>query len=40
VKKIEGYAESFSKWASTEKAFEFWAERTKLFIDKAHGMQQ
>ena len=38
--KSAGFTERFSKWGSTEDAFKFWAERIKLFIDKAHGLQQ
>jgi hypothetical protein len=38
--KSAGFTERFSKWGSAEDAFKFWAERIKLFIDKAHGLQQ
>lgn len=35
-----GFTERFSKWGSTEEAFKFWAERIKLFMDRAHGVKQ
>lgn len=35
-----GFTERFSKWGSTEEAFEFWGERIKLFMDQAHGMEK
>jgi len=38
--KTAGFTERFSKWGSTEEAFEFWAERIKLFMDQAHGKKQ
>lgn len=34
------FTERFSKWGSTEEAFKFWADRIKLFLDRAHGMKQ
>jgi hypothetical protein len=38
--KSAGFTERFSKWGSTEEAFKFWADRIKLFLDRAHGMKQ
>ena len=35
-----GFRERFTKWGSTEEAFEFWAQRIKQLIDRAHGMKQ
>jgi putative nucleotidyltransferase with HDIG domain len=32
-----GLKEKFTKWGSAEDAFQFWAERIKLFMDKVHG---
>jgi putative nucleotidyltransferase with HDIG domain len=32
-----GLKEKFTKWGSAEDAFQFWAERIKLFTDGAHG---
>jgi hypothetical protein len=34
------FTERFTKWGSAEDAFKYWAERIKLFMDKAHGMKQ
>ena len=31
------FEDRFSEWGSAEEAFEFWAERVKEFLDKAHG---
>jgi hypothetical protein len=38
--KSAGFTERFSKWGSTEDAFKFWADRIKLFLDRAHGKKQ
>jgi hypothetical protein len=38
--KTAGFTERFTKWGSAEDAFGFWAERIKLFLDKAHGMEK
>ena len=35
-----GFTERFTKWGSTEEAFEYWEQRIKLFMDKAHGKTQ
>jgi hypothetical protein len=35
-----GMTERFTEWGSTEEAFKFWAERIKLFLDRAHGRKQ
>jgi len=32
-----GLKEKFTKWGSAEDAFQFWAERIKLFIDRTRG---
>jgi hypothetical protein len=32
-----GQKEKFTKWGSAEDAFQFWAERLRLFMDKVHG---
>ncbi len=32
-----GLKEKFTKWGSAEDAIQFWAERIKMFMDKAHG---
>lgn len=32
-----GFTERFSKYGSAEEAFEFWAERIRIFMDQAHG---
>jgi len=36
-KRTFGLKEKFTKWGSAEDAFQFWAERIKLFLDRAHG---
>ena len=36
-KRTIGLKEKFTKWGSAEDAFQFWAERIKLFMDKVHG---
>ena len=36
-KRTIGLKEKFTKWGSAEDAFQFWAERLKLFMDKVHG---
>ena len=36
-KRTFGLKEKFTKWGSAEDAFQFWAERIKLFMDKVHG---
>jgi hypothetical protein len=38
--KTAEFAERFTKWGSAEEAFEFWAERIKFFLDRAHGKKQ
>ena len=37
-----GFDERFTKWGSTEEAFEFWAERLKFLLDRAraHGAKE
>jgi hypothetical protein len=37
-----GFEERFTKWGSTEEAFEFWADRMKFLLDKArtHGVKE
>ena len=35
-----GFTERFTKWGSTEEAFEFWAQRVKLYLDNVHGKTQ
>ena len=37
-----GFEERFTKWGSTEEAFEFWAERLKFLLDRAraHGVKE
>jgi hypothetical protein len=35
-KKTERYKLSYGKWEHVEDAFEFWAKRLRLFLDKAH----
>ena len=34
-----GFTERFSKYGSAEDAFEFWAQRIRLFLDRAHGIK-
>jgi len=36
-KRTFGLKEKFTKWGSAEDAFQFWAERIKLFMDRVHG---
>ena len=36
-KRTIGLKEKFTKWGSAEDAFQFWAERIRLFMDKVHG---
>lgn len=33
-----GFTERFSDYGSAEDAFEFWAERIRMFMDQAHGL--
>lgn len=33
------FTERFSKYGSANEAFKFWAERLRLFLDQAHGVQ-
>jgi len=35
-----GFTERFSKYGSAEEAFEFWAERLRIFMDEAHGIKK
>jgi len=35
-KRTIGLKEKFTKWGSAEDAFQFWAERLRLFMDKVH----
>lgn len=34
-----GFVERFTRYGSAEDAFEFWAERMRMFMDNAHGMK-
>ncbi len=34
-----GFTERYTKWGSAEEAFKFWAERTKMLMDEAHGVK-
>jgi hypothetical protein len=36
-KKVEKYKISYGKWEHVEDAFEYWARRLRLFLDKVHG---
>ena len=36
-KRTFGLKEKFTRWGSAEDAFQFWAERIKLFMDRVHG---
>lgn len=36
-KRTFGLKEKFTKWGSAEDAFQFWAERIRLFFNRAHG---
>ena len=36
-KRTFGLKEKFTKWGFAEDAFQFWAERIRLFLDRAHG---
>jgi len=38
VEKFKDY-KSIDEWGNTKEAFKFWAERLRLFLDKAHGVK-
>jgi hypothetical protein len=33
-----GLKEKFTKWGAVEDAFQFWADRLRMFLDQAHGL--
>jgi hypothetical protein len=33
-----GLKEKFTKWGAAEDAFQFWADRLRIFLDQAHGV--
>ena len=33
-----GLKEKFTKWGAAEDAFQFWADRLRMFLDQAHGV--
>jgi len=34
-----GFTERFTRYGSAEEAFQFWAERIRIFLDQAHGVR-
>jgi hypothetical protein len=38
--RASGLKEKFTKWGSVDDAFQFWAERLKAFLDRAHDPER